>query len=88
MYKNLLEEKLSRISVPECVLQCRDVKCRNMDHCEMVDQLTIEVLETVQVTAESSLPCPGGRGRSSPSTRFFFYKKPLYKKVRLKNQQK
>ena len=68
MYKNRLEEKLRRINVPEPVLHCRDVKCRCSEHCDLVDQLTIEVLETVQATAEDCLPCPGGGVKSKRKT--------------------
>ena len=49
MYKNRLEEKLSRINVPDPVQHCRDVKSRCLEHCDLVDQLAIEVLETVKV---------------------------------------
>ena len=61
-YRLELENKLSYITVPLCVLECKDVKCRNSDHCDSVDKLAIDVLETVQATAEECLSCPGGGG--------------------------
>ena len=59
-YIACLEEQLAFISVPTPVLECKNVKCRNQDHCDMVDQLTINVLDTVQTVAEQTLPCPSG----------------------------
>ena len=63
-YRNQLENKLNNITVPSCVLQCRDVKCSSMDHCDAVDKLAIDVLETVQHTAEESLSFPSSNGGS------------------------
>ena len=60
IYKNFLEEKLQHIAVPHPVLHCKDVKCTDSAHCDMVDQLTIEVLEAVQLAADECLPCPTG----------------------------
>ena len=69
-YRIELEDRLSCINVPPSVLHCRDVGCNNQDHCDLVDQLTLEVLEAVQVTAEECLVCPGGglgrRGGDKP----------------------
>ena len=59
-YKHQLDEKLDHIFIPSCVLLCKDVKCRSKEHCDSVDKLAIDVLETVQLTAEESLSCPGG----------------------------
>ena len=60
MYKDDLEERLARITIPHSVITCQDVDCRSHDHCDSVDKLTIEVLEAVQLSAEDCLPCPGG----------------------------
>ena len=71
LYKYRLEESLNNIIVPQCLLECRNLKCKNQDHCDLVDKLAIEVLETVQLTAESSLtcPCPSNEaGRGSTGT--------------------
>ena len=62
-YQESLEHHLSLISVPQSVTLCKDVKCRNQEHCQDVDKLATEVLEAVQVAADMSLPCPGlGKG--------------------------
>ena len=70
LYRHQLEDRLDHITVPHCVQQCKDVKCRNTDHCDLVDQLAIDVLETVQLTAEECLSYPsntgGGRGAHKP----------------------
>ena len=57
-----LEEKLSEIFVPDILVTCTDVKCKNPEHCELVDKLTCDVLGAVQTAADISLPCPGGVG--------------------------
>ena len=59
-YRSELELRLSCITVPPSLLQCKDVSCKNSDHCDLVDQLTQDVLEAVQYTAEECLVCPGG----------------------------
>ena len=59
-YKASLELKLEDIEVPAAILHCRDVKCRDSTHCDLVDKLTVGVLECVQMVAEECLPCPGG----------------------------
>ena len=64
VYKITLEERLNMISVPQPILQCKEVKCRCSEHCDLVDQLAIQVLETIQTTAEACLPCKGGGGES------------------------
>ena len=63
-YRNILEEKLARLSAPESVLTCMDVHCQDVKHREDLDKYTIEVLETVQGVAEDCLPVPSG-GRTS-----------------------
>ena len=60
LYKIKLEEKLSNINVPVTMVACRDVQCTNPEHKDMVDKLTMEVLEAVQVSAEECLPFPSG----------------------------
>ena len=59
-YRSELELRLSCITVPPSLLQCKDVSCKNPDYCDLVDQLTQDVLEAVQYTAEECLVCPGG----------------------------
>ena len=69
LYRIKLEENLSSIAIPSSVLHCKDLKCKNDEHCESVDNLAIKVLETVQATAESSLSYPGSRAGCSSTTR-------------------
>ena len=57
-YKNVLAERLSRIPIPDSVICCRDVHCKDSKHLDDLDQYTLEVLETVQAVAEESLPVP------------------------------
>ena len=69
LYKYSLEKNLNSITVPHCLLHCKDLKCKNAAHCDLVDKLAIEVLETVQLTAESTLTCPGGGAGRRPTCR-------------------
>ena len=57
-----LEDGLSQINVPQVVVSCKDVKCRNAEHCELVDKLTCDVLQVIQLAAEDALPCPVSQG--------------------------
>ena len=64
-YKALLEVRLASLSVPESVLTCKDVHCKDSKHKEDLDQFTLELLETVQTVAEESLPVPTSSGKKS-----------------------
>ena len=70
MYKICLEDQLGNINIPHSIVSCADVKCNNKEHCDMLDNLAVEVLEAVQITAETCLPYPGGgqggKVRSNP----------------------
>ena len=54
----VLEDKISKLDIPSSVTRCRNVKCRDPEHRQDLDILTIELLETVQEVAEDSLPVP------------------------------
>ena len=57
-YRDKLSARLSLVSLPYSVLQCRHVHCKDSQHLKDLDQYTIEVLETVQAVAEECLPTP------------------------------
>ena len=69
LYKVELENRLSIITIFTCILECKDISWKNRDHCDLVDQLTQDVLETVQETAEEYLVCPGGGSRGRGGSR-------------------
>ena len=54
----LLEAKLSQLTIPYSVRNCRDVRCKQYSHKEDLDQYTLDVLELVQQVAEEVLPKP------------------------------
>ena len=57
-FKTLLEERLGQITIPQSVLECRDVKCREAHHISDLDMFAMSLLETLQEVAETSLPIP------------------------------
>ena len=65
-YSQWLEANLSNIQVPES-LPCKDVKCRDSDHCKDADEFITSVLECVDSAATSSLPSPSPPSSSSTS---------------------
>ena len=64
---NMLEEKVSQIKIPSSVSNCRDVKCRDLNHKQELDIFTLDLLETVQEVAEQNLPVPAsGNSENNP----------------------
>ena len=65
IYRDNLEDLLKYIEVPNSVKSCKEVKCRDPNHHQDIDNFTVDVLEAVQVATDMSLPCPaagqGGR---------------------------
>ena len=57
-FKNLLEDRLNSLTIPQSVLECRDVKCRDTTHRVELDSFAMDLLETLQEIAETSLPMP------------------------------
>ena len=49
------------------MLECRDVKCRDTTHREELDSFAMDLLETLQEIAETSLPMPAARGKARPN---------------------
>ena len=56
MFQFLLEEKLSRISVPTQVTECRDLGCKDVIHLEAIDWFSIQTLNAIQEAGEEALP--------------------------------
>ena len=63
-FKEVLEENLSRLTIPSSVLLCRDLHCTKTNHKQELDIFTLGLLESIQEIAESSLPVPGTSGKS------------------------
>ena len=61
-YVNELKDILNHIEVPQSVLECKDLKCRDPDHLADLDLLAASVLGSVQQVAEETLPMSGGGG--------------------------
>ena len=56
MFKVLLNDRLDGVEIPESVLSCRDVHCRDTEHQNNVDNYITEVLGCVEHEACQSLP--------------------------------
>ena len=54
----ILNEKLSSISIPDEILGCSDVKCKDSNHCDKADEFICQLLECVEVAAAEALPIP------------------------------
>ena len=54
----VLNEKLSSFTMPEDILNCKDVKCRDTNHCDKADEFIGKVLRCVEDAAAESLPIP------------------------------
>ena len=55
---------MEAIEVPQSVVECKDLKCRDPDHLADLDLLAASVLGSVQEVAEMTLPMSGGGGGS------------------------
>ena len=63
-FKELLEEKLTLLMTPHSVMDCKNTKCKDINHKQDMDQFTLDLLESVQYTAELSLPIPSSSSGS------------------------
>ena len=55
---------MEAIEVPQSVLECKDLKCKDPDHLADLDLLAASVMESVQEVAEVTLPRSRGGGGS------------------------
>ena len=49
---------MSEISIPDEVKDCRDVKCKDLSHCDKADEYINKILECVEMSAAEALPTP------------------------------
>ena len=64
-YKNRLSETLSNISIPHDSLDCGDLNCKNINHCEALDAYILEIIEAIETTTRETIPftnAPKGNG--------------------------
>ena len=62
----VLQEYLSKISVPDEVRNCRDVNCKDLNHWDKADKFINNLLECVENSAAEALPTPKSP-RQSPT---------------------
>ena len=53
-----LNEKLASVSMPDDIKNCKDVKCKDIEHCDKADEFIQRVLESVEDAAKETLPIP------------------------------
>ena len=65
----ILNEQLAMCSVPEAIKSCRDLKCKDTDHCEKADVFICKVLKCVEDAAAEALPNPKPPSVNSSKTK-------------------
>ena len=60
IFKVELNRLLSAIQCPSSLLQCRDVHCKDDQHCNDADEFMANILDSVDNAARSILPCSKG----------------------------
>ena len=65
-FPSILNNHLSKISIPEEVKNCRDVHCRDANHCDKSDEFICKLLECIETSAAEALPTPKPKG-STPN---------------------
>ena len=65
----ILNEKLSNISIPEEVKNCRNVKCRDTNHSDKADEFVCKILDCVELSAAEALPIPKPKRKLQSQTK-------------------
>ena len=55
-YKCKLGEKLSNILIPNGILECKNIKCKDEQHCNDLDILAANIFGSIQEVAETCIP--------------------------------
>ena len=63
-YVNILSEKLKNLNVSDEILCCKNVKCVNEEHLNLIDSYVDNFFNIIEDTAKEALPTPGSK--SSP----------------------
>ena len=51
-----LEDKLLNLSIPDCILKCRDTHCDTKEHIDDIDEYMNDILNALQSATTESLP--------------------------------
>ena len=68
-FPTILTEKLATFSIPDSILNCRNVKCKDVEHCEKADEFICQVLACVEEAAAEALPIPKTPHTQSPQAK-------------------
>ena len=61
----IIEERLLKIHIHNCITECRNVHCRNKDHVEAIDLHMCTLLGCINDSVKDCLPQTGGRNKKS-----------------------
>ena len=64
-FRETLSSKLSKISIPDTVIECQNVQCNHADHRDTIDDYTEAVLEVINDTVFDCLPVPSDNNSDS-----------------------
>ena len=54
-YKDSISLKLNNVNIPDCVIECNDIKCEHKEHNELIDNYVKDVLDAVDASAFETL---------------------------------
>ena len=55
----MLRNKLNEVVIPECVTECRNVKCSDINHKQQMDDHILNVIECIEAAAQECIPYTG-----------------------------
>ena len=64
-YYNELQSRLLRLNVPSCISDCTNVNCKDETHNRELDNMMLEVLESLECAADIQIPKPKSANKNS-----------------------
>ena len=58
-----LEKQLHKLSISNCIKECNDAHCQDINHFTGCDGFLSNIVEIIDMCAKNSLPIPGGKVR-------------------------
>ena len=58
-FKQMSDNLLSNIQVPDCIIQCTNVHCKDNDHCNKIDDYLFNILDSLESSAKQCLQMSG-----------------------------
>ena len=76
-YRFVLSAKLQTVAMPVEALLCKDVKCSNLTHFQLINKYAIDITNACLSAAEKAIPLTCSRGESGRIPGWSEYVKPL-----------